>query len=74
MHTDGSSRSPATGLRARPLPDLLHSKDTKAWVDGDLVRLLVTWAYGGVWVDMDSLLSRDLSPLLEQLSQGVTLS
>jgi len=44
---------------------LLHTSDTRAWVDGDLVRLLVIWAYGGVWVDMDSLLTRDLSPLLE---------
>jgi len=39
--------------------------DRKAWVDGDLVRLLVVWYYGGVWVDMDSLLTRDLGPLLE---------
>ena len=45
--------------------DLLRIKDTKAWVDGDLVRLLVLWAYGGLWVDMDSLLTRDLAPLLE---------
>jgi hypothetical protein len=45
--------------------DLLYAKDSKAWVDGDLVRLLVTWAFGGVWVDMDSLLTRDLAPLLE---------
>lgn len=45
--------------------ELLRVKDTKAWIDGDLVRLLVMWAYGGVWVDMDSLLTRDLSPLLE---------
>ncbi|KAI5123242.1 hypothetical protein M0805_001331 [Coniferiporia weirii] len=45
--------------------ELLYTKDSKAWVDGDLVRLLVTWAYGGVWVDMDSLLTRDLSPLIE---------
>lgn len=44
---------------------LLHQKDHKAWIDGDLVRLLVTWEYGGVWVDMDSLLTRDLSPLLD---------
>ncbi|KAI0631257.1 hypothetical protein C8Q77DRAFT_1279950 [Trametes polyzona] len=44
---------------------LLNINDPKAWVDGDLVRLLVIWAYGGVWVDMDSLLTRDLSPLLE---------
>lgn len=45
--------------------EFLRIRDTKAWVDGDLVRLLVVWAYGGVWVDMDSLLTRDLSPLLE---------
>jgi hypothetical protein len=44
---------------------LLTVKDKLAWIDGDLVRLLVLWAYGGVWVDMDSLLTRDLSPLLE---------
>lgn len=44
---------------------LLHQKDKRAWVDGDLIRLLVTWEYGGVWVDMDSLLTRDLAPLLE---------
>jgi len=46
--------------------ELLRIKDKKAWVDGDLVRLLVLWAYGGVWVDMDSLLTRDLAPLLDQ--------
>jgi hypothetical protein len=45
--------------------ELLAVKDKRAWIDGDLVRLLVLWAYGGVWVDMDSLLTRDLSPLLE---------
>lgn len=44
---------------------LLHSKDSKAWTDGDLIRLLLLWAYGGVWIDMDSLLTRDLEPLLE---------
>ncbi|PIL23280.1 hypothetical protein GSI_14590 [Ganoderma sinense ZZ0214-1] len=44
---------------------LLRVNDAKAWIDGDLVRLLVIWAYGGVWVDMDSLLTRDLAPLLE---------
>ncbi|OAX42420.1 glycosyltransferase family 32 protein [Rhizopogon vinicolor AM-OR11-026] len=44
---------------------LLKTDDKKAWTDGDLVRLLVIWNYGGVWIDMDSLLTRDLSPLLE---------
>lgn len=44
---------------------LLESQDKKAWVDGDLIRLLLLWNHGGVWVDMDSLLTRDLEPLLE---------
>ncbi len=44
---------------------LLDINDEKAWVDGDLVRLLVIWAYGGLWVDMDELFTRDLTPLLE---------
>lgn len=44
---------------------LLAMNDEKAWVDGDLIRLLLLWNYGGVWVDMDSLLTRDLEPLLE---------
>ena len=44
---------------------MLHLNDKKAWVDGDLIRLLLLWRYGGVWVDMDSLLTRDMSPLLE---------
>ncbi|KAF5345904.1 hypothetical protein D9758_011460 [Tetrapyrgos nigripes] len=44
---------------------LLTSKDKKAWLDGDLIRLLLLWNYGGVWIDMDSLLTRDLEPLLE---------
>ncbi|KII87901.1 hypothetical protein PLICRDRAFT_141945 [Plicaturopsis crispa FD-325 SS-3] len=45
--------------------EVLKVKDSKAWVDGDLIRLLVIWVYGGVWVDMDSLLTRSLEPLLE---------
>lgn len=45
--------------------EMLNIKDEKAWVDGDLIRLLLLWNYGGVWIDMDSLLTRDLEPLLE---------
>ncbi|KAI0000475.1 glycosyltransferase family 32 protein [Russula vinacea] len=53
--------------RGTPLENspLLSSRDEKAWLDGDLVRLLVVWRDGGVWVDMDTLLTRDLTPLLE---------
>lgn len=51
-----------TAMEGSPL---LTLNDAKAWVDGDLIRLLLLWNYGGVWVDMDSLLTRDLAPLLE---------
>ncbi|KAK1229979.1 hypothetical protein PQX77_006942 [Marasmius sp. AFHP31] len=51
-----------TELEGSPL---LKSEDKKAWLDGDLIRLLLLWNYGGVWVDMDSLFTRDLEPLLE---------
>ena len=44
---------------------LLMLEDALAWVDGDLLRLLLLWNYGGVWIDMDLLLTRSLEPLLE---------
>ena len=50
---------------------LLEVADDKAWLDGDLVRLLVLWAHGGVWVDMDTIMTgRDIRVLLE--SEWVT--
>jgi len=52
-----------TALHGSRLLDNVN--DGKAWVDGDLVRLLVIWAFGGLWVDMDELFTRDLAPLLE---------
>ncbi|TIA82922.1 hypothetical protein E3P89_00669 [Wallemia ichthyophaga] len=45
--------------------DRLNLNDQRAWLDGDVVRILLLWNYGGVWVDMDSILTRDLQPLLE---------
>lgn len=50
---------------------LLEMADEKAWLDGDLVRILVLWAHGGVWVDMDTIMAgRDMRVLLE--SEWVT--
>ena len=40
--------------------------DERAWVDGDAVRLLVLWHHGGIWMDMDQILTRDLHPLTDQ--------
>ncbi|KAI9283265.1 hypothetical protein BY458DRAFT_496005 [Sporodiniella umbellata] len=44
----------------------LELKDDSGYLDGDLVRLLVIYRYGGMWFDMDSLFVRDMSPLFEQ--------
>ena len=44
----------------------LIAPDTKAYLDGDLARLLLLWQHGGVWVDMDLVLMRSLSPLLHE--------
>ena len=59
---DVEELSRGTELEGSPM---LHLNDKKAWVDGDLVRLLLLWQHGGVWVDMDSLFTRDMAPLLE---------
>ncbi|BGP55224.1 hypothetical protein JCM8202_003771 [Rhodotorula sphaerocarpa] len=45
---------------------LLEMADKQAWVDGDLVRVLVLHALGGLWVDFDTIATgRDLRVLLE---------
>jgi hypothetical protein len=50
---------------------LLDMADKQAWVDGDLVRVLVLYALGGAWVDFDTILTgRDLRVLGE--SEWVT--
>ncbi|KIJ49928.1 hypothetical protein M422DRAFT_160279 [Sphaerobolus stellatus SS14] len=59
---DLSNLARGTALEGSPL---LTSTDEKAWTDGDLIRLLLLWNFGGAWVDMDTLLTRDLSPLME---------
>jgi len=46
--------------------DLLKKDDSMCWLGGDLFRLLILYKYGGVYVDCDIILIRDLAPLLEQ--------
>lgn len=55
----------AKGTPMEGHPKLEAAFDTRAWLDGDLVRVLVLWRYGGYWVDMDDLLTRDLRVLGE---------
>ena len=38
--------------------------DSRGWVRGDLMRLLLLHNYGGLYLDADTLLLRDLSPVL----------
>lgn len=59
--------------KGTPMQDsaLLEMADKKAWLDGDLVRVLVMWAKGGIWVDMDTIMTgRDMRVLQE--SEWVT--
>lgn len=45
---------------------LLDMADKQAWVDGDLVRVLVLHSLGGLWIDFDTIATgRDLRVLLE---------
>lgn len=56
-----------------PMEDhpLLEAKDDLAWLDGDIVRVLVLWAKGGLWVDFDTIMTgRDVRVLTE--SEWVT--
>lgn len=61
---DISELSRGTELENSPKTELMW--DRKAWVDGDAVRLLALWNFGGVWFDMDTLLTRNMQPLAEQ--------
>lgn len=40
-----------------------HLDDEMCWLGGDLFRLLCLYKYGGIYVDMDMVILRDLSPL-----------
>lgn len=45
---------------------LLNGKDNQAYSDSDLIRYLALYKFGGVWIDMDVMLIRDLSSILHQ--------
>ncbi|KAI0027887.1 glycosyltransferase family 32 protein [Vararia minispora EC-137] len=60
---DVNGMARGTALEGSKLLDDLF--DARAWVDGDVVRLLALWQEGGAWIDMDVLLTRDFWPLLE---------
>lgn len=45
---------------------LLAAKDSKYYLQSDLLRIMALYKYGGVWFDMDVLLLRDFLPILDQ--------
>jgi hypothetical protein len=53
-----------TALEHRP--DIFRQQDRRVWRDGDLFRILVLHNYGGVYVDMDVVLLRNLGALLDR--------
>lgn len=60
---------PEDEVRGTPLedrPDLYGQQDRRVWRDGDLFRILALHNYGGVYVDMDVVLLRNLGPLLDR--------
>ncbi|KAI5481403.1 hypothetical protein MNV49_004159 [Pseudohyphozyma bogoriensis] len=60
---DKALLSKGTPMERSPLLDM---SDKKAWLDGDLIRVLVLWAHGGIWVDMDTIMTgRDMRVLEE---------
>ena len=45
---------------------LANASDTKYYMKSGILRFLVTYKYGGIWLDMDMVLLRDFKPILDQ--------
>lgn len=45
--------------------EYLNAVDSDCFVDGDLFRILILYAYGGVYCDCDTILLRNFAPLLD---------
>jgi hypothetical protein len=58
-----------TEVRGTPLedhPNVYRQRDSRAYRDGDLFRILVLYKYGGIYADMDTVLLRSLGVFLDQ--------
>ena len=45
---------------------LENANDTKHYMKSGILRFLVTYKYGGIWLDMDMVLLRNFKPILDQ--------
>jgi len=44
----------------------LMAKDSKYYIQSDILRILALHKYGGIWSDMDMIFLRDFKPILDQ--------
>ena len=52
-------------LKTMAIPrDLISARDSMYWLESDLFRILILYAFGGVYTDMDFVFLRNLGPLL----------
>ena len=59
----------AAEVRGTPLeayPKVYSQRDSRAYRDGDLFRILILYKYGGIYADMDTVLLRSLGVFLDQ--------
>lgn len=59
-------KSEAVGTPIENQKLMLKASDAKHYLQSDLLRLLVLYKYGGIWIDMDIILLRDFKPILDQ--------
>jgi Glycosyltransferase sugar-binding region containing DXD motif len=61
---DAAAEVHGTPLEAHP--KVYTQRDSRAYRDGDLFRILVLYKYGGIYADMDTVLLRSLGIFLDQ--------
>ena len=61
---DAALEARETPLEAHP--KVYKQRDSRAYRDGDLFRILILYKYGGIYADMDTVLLRSLGIFLDQ--------
>ena len=56
----------ARGTPLEDHPKIYRQRDSRAYRDGDLFRVLILYKYGGIYADMDTVLLRSLGVFLDQ--------